>query len=573
MRCAPYVLTAEHCFGAGGTAESAVFAFNYEVDPIGDCAGGFATGIAPRSQILTGATTVASYANSDFRLLLLDDLPPREFDAYLNGWSRSAVAPNETATIHHPFALPRKITRDSAPPTGGVLYGSNHWRIVDWDTGSTEAGSSGGPLLDQNRRIVGQLHGGDPLGGCGTAGNDEFGKLSASWGGGGNPLSRLADHLDPLAASPATAVTVLDGIDIETCRAREPGVVPVALEVDDDTPLGNRDGVADPGDLLRLEVDLFNGRARPTTAVSGTVTTGSPSVVLHDPHATWNQLAPLSSAPSQHPSFGLELDSALACGAAPQIDLTVTSAEGSWQASVLLETGSPGRTFYDDGDSGIDGYFCSPGICVANDVWFPSAAWLHGCEPSACPDASWFVADGSSNTNAVLVTPGIRTGNLPQRSRLTFRHRMRSQTSFDGGVLEYFTTAAGAWTDARDLILDGYYDATIDATSTSVIGGRPAWSGVFDDWRTVAIDLTPFAGLSDTLRLRWRFVTDSGGAVSGGGGWWVDDVEIRGGNFACSAPAPRHYAGSRCADGSLGSRASPCTRRDPPRSAGPSRSR
>ena len=36
-----------------------------------------------------------------------------------------------------------------------------HVRVEDWDLGTTEGGSSGSPLFDQNHRVIGQLHGGD----------------------------------------------------------------------------------------------------------------------------------------------------------------------------------------------------------------------------------------------------------------------------------------------------------------------------------------------------------------------------------------------------------------------------
>lgn len=579
MRCAPYLLTADHCFdappgGPAGTAESAVFLFNFAIDRSGACVAGVAPGIAPRSQTLTGATSVANYDPSDFRLLLLDSMPPREFGARLNGWNRSTTFPTGTTLIHHPVdtspqvpvLLPKKITRDAGTLTNGQPppdgFGNNHWRVADWDDGAPEPGSSGAPLFDANGRIVGQLHGGGQ--GCAGPGSDEFGKLSASWTGGGTVPTRLSSHLDPLA----TQVVTLDGIDLQTCLERAPGVVPIAEIVDDDAPsFGNGDGVADPGDVLRLAVDLFNGLAPGLTAVTATLSTASPKVAVLDGAAAWGDLGGLSHALSEVPHFGLEIDPTLVCGSAPVLQLDVTSAEGSWQSSFALRTGSPARTFYDDGDSAANGFFCAPGLCVAGEVWSGPAAWGHACEPSVCPDTSWFINDNVNNTNAALRAPSIRTGNLAAGSKLTFRHFMRAETGFDGGVLEFSTNEGATWLDAYSLILDGFYDATIDGASTSAIKTRPAWSGFFEGWRTVVVDLSSFAFQTGTLALRWRFVTDSGGAS--GDGWYVDDVEIVGGGFSCSAPASRHFPGAACRTGSP----FPCGTREPKRGPGPTRRR
>ena len=43
-----------------------------------------------------------------------------------------------------------------------------HTAQIDWDDGTTEPGSSGSPLFDQNHRVIGQLHGG-----YAACGNDE----------------------------------------------------------------------------------------------------------------------------------------------------------------------------------------------------------------------------------------------------------------------------------------------------------------------------------------------------------------------------------------------------------------
>ena len=82
---------------------------------------------------------------------------------------------------------------------------ANHWRVI-WSAGITENGSSGSPLINNYRRVIGQLHGG--YANCNNVDSaDWYGKFSVSWHNSTNPKRRLSDWLDPNN----TCVTVLDG--------------------------------------------------------------------------------------------------------------------------------------------------------------------------------------------------------------------------------------------------------------------------------------------------------------------------------------------------------------------------
>jgi len=88
-----------------------------------------------------------------------------------------------------------KISIDNNIPTfDGYLggSGSDYWRI-NWEDGSTEGGSSGSPVFDDNQRIIGQLRGGYAA--CSNDENDWYGRLSRSWTGGGTADTRLSDWL------------------------------------------------------------------------------------------------------------------------------------------------------------------------------------------------------------------------------------------------------------------------------------------------------------------------------------------------------------------------------------------
>ncbi|MCP3978088.1 MAG: hypothetical protein GY716_01985 [bacterium] len=208
--CRPYMLTADHCGAGVGTT----IGFNYERS---ECSGG--TTPPTTAQTLTGATVLAEFSSSDFSLLEMNDEPPESYGAYFSGWSAEAQAATEAWGIHHPSGDVKKISYNDDPLVDGQNWGPNHWRVTEWEDGTTEPGSSGSPIFDQNHRIVGQLHGGTAS--CSSITYDEYGKVAASWTGGGSSSSRLSDWLDP----DATGALVMDGVDATTCAFNPAGEI------------------------------------------------------------------------------------------------------------------------------------------------------------------------------------------------------------------------------------------------------------------------------------------------------------------------------------------------------------
>jgi lysyl endopeptidase len=197
----PYFLTANHCMSAQATASTIVVYWNYQSATCrtpGSASSGtpLSRTIATHNQ--SGSTLVATNAASDFTLLRLNSNVPAGADAFFSGWDATGATPTSAAGIHHPAGHEKRIAIDSdaLQVTGyGGGAGSTHWRIVDWNEGTTEGGSSGSGLWNQNKRLVGQLHGGSAA--CGNDLSDYYGRLSVSWTGGGTAATRLRDHLDP----------------------------------------------------------------------------------------------------------------------------------------------------------------------------------------------------------------------------------------------------------------------------------------------------------------------------------------------------------------------------------------
>lgn len=211
----PLFLTAAHCDITAANAATVVTYWNFQspVCRAPGSAASAATGVGSLGQTLSGAYWRAEYAPADMTLLELDDPVPEAYQPYWAGWDRRADAPTAAVGIHHPSGHEKRISfeYDAAAVTSEAGFASpgdgTHIRVIDWDIGTTEPGSSGSPLFNQLGLVVGQLHSGAAA--CGNNGSDWYGRLFASWTGGGSPGTRLSDDLDPLGLG-ATRLAGLD---------------------------------------------------------------------------------------------------------------------------------------------------------------------------------------------------------------------------------------------------------------------------------------------------------------------------------------------------------------------------
>ncbi len=219
--CKPYFLTADHCFSQNaGSVLNDMFVFNYH-SPTPACPG-TPTGDGSTSESITGGTIVAKASNSDFCLIELSANPLDFYDVYYSGWDRENTAASSAVGIHHPAGDVKKISFENDPlestSYSSTTQGANltHWRVPDWDAGTTEGGSSGSPLFDQTtKRIIGQLHGGGAA--CSGSSNnglaDWYGKIWYSWDqNGATNTQRLAPWLDPIG----TGVMFMDNTNCST---------------------------------------------------------------------------------------------------------------------------------------------------------------------------------------------------------------------------------------------------------------------------------------------------------------------------------------------------------------------
>ncbi|MBD8528192.1 hypothetical protein [Pseudomarimonas arenosa] len=247
--------TATHCQISNNSAAAATRVYWRYESPTCRTPGSGASGTAlpkPSDRTTQGLSFLAATNNpfaaagvagskSDWTLLELATPPDgNDFQLYWAGWDRSPPpttcsvpsTPESTvglcASIHHPNVDEKRITFVQSPMTLSAIAGASgvHWR-ADWDQtppilpniqptpsslppSVTEPGSSGSPLFNAQRRMIGVLSGGASFCGAGPADlNDDYGGLFHAWDGLGSANTRMRDYLDPLGGNPMT----IDGLD------------------------------------------------------------------------------------------------------------------------------------------------------------------------------------------------------------------------------------------------------------------------------------------------------------------------------------------------------------------------
>ncbi len=154
---------------------------------------------------MTGCALVSSGQASDYLLVRLDQAIPTNQEVTFAGWDRKeADIPDTAYMVHHPNADIRKFSTctntivihpNQIGWSEGYSTPANHHFRLKFTEGGHEPGSSGAPVFNQQRLLVGQLHGGTS--GCEAAETAFIGRLAKSWNLGTTPQTRLSDWLDP----------------------------------------------------------------------------------------------------------------------------------------------------------------------------------------------------------------------------------------------------------------------------------------------------------------------------------------------------------------------------------------
>ncbi|WKZ61248.1 MAG: serine protease [Cyclobacteriaceae bacterium] len=147
----PYLLTADHCFDFDPNV--AQWKFTFQAWSATCTPSQNANGLT-----FNGSTLRARHAGSDFCLVELDQLPPVNSGITFSGWSRASTASPSGVSITHPMGDVMKIATYNTTLTQQAYLGAQVWKAF-WASGTVESGSSGGPLYNNDKRIIGQVKG------------------------------------------------------------------------------------------------------------------------------------------------------------------------------------------------------------------------------------------------------------------------------------------------------------------------------------------------------------------------------------------------------------------------------
>jgi len=163
--------------------------------------------------VVSGSTWLAESVQADTTLVVLNSPVPRSFNAQYGEWSAVPTTPLSGVSVHHPNGDQKKISLFDDPATinndvrvsdEGGLLGVNRVTVdawgVRWQQGTTETGSSGAGLWNQNGVLVGVLSGGSSS--CSNpTGTDLFGRLAVAW----DESAGIRNALDPVSGGTARA--------------------------------------------------------------------------------------------------------------------------------------------------------------------------------------------------------------------------------------------------------------------------------------------------------------------------------------------------------------------------------
>ncbi len=207
----PYVITAGHCFTGDPFNDKTVFLFNYETPHCSSVIEGDKSMVVG-SLSVSGADMKCIVTSKDYALLELSEMPPKSYRPYFVGWSLvdQPIAP--FAAIHHPNGDVKKISTALNELSKTTFYSppfdtDMHWHVEEWDSGTTEGGSSGCGLFDANNLLIGTLSGGAAS--CANSVNDYFVRFNRAWDSSTAQSNKLKTYLDP----DNTGAQSISGID------------------------------------------------------------------------------------------------------------------------------------------------------------------------------------------------------------------------------------------------------------------------------------------------------------------------------------------------------------------------
>jgi len=479
----PYFMTANHCGISAGNAPSLVVFWNYETS---ECDG---QPDGSLDDFQTGSFFRAAKSSSDFTLVELDEAPNPDWLVSYAGWDARGADADDAIAIHHPDVDEKRISFEFEPTTTTSYLGETvpgdgtHVRVIDWDLGTTEPGSSGSPLFNQDHRVIGQLHGGYAA--CGNDLSDWYGRFSVSWDG-SSSSNRLRDWLDPAGSGALTADTLWPG-------ASGILVSPGGMFISE----GPAGGPFSPASQVYTIRNMGDGPIDYAVSADGAwldVVNGSGTIPVE------------GSA-----DVTVTINSAAEAFGNGRYDATVefvntTDHEGDTARAVRLFVGVPEQVYAWNMDT--------------NPGWSTEGQWAWG-KPTGQGGEHGYrdPTAGATGQNVYGYNlAGDYVNNMPEYDLTT--------TAIDCSGLSRTTLRFQRYLNVEQPA----YDHAYLRVSTNGSSWTEVWSNggevTENSWRQVEYDISDIADGEPTVYLRWTMgTTDSSWLYSG---WNIDDVEIWG---------------------------------------------
>ncbi len=483
----PYFLTANHCGVTTGNDQAVVIYWNFESPNCGDqCCGSLA-------QFNSGVIHRVSYSPSDVTLVELEEPLDPAFEVTYSGWDRSSDDYPSAVAIHHPSTDEKAISfENDATTTTSYLNNSvpgdgTHIRVIDWDDGTTEPGSSGSPLYNPDHRIVGQLHGG--YASCSSQTSDWYGRFSVSWNNG------LSSYLDPIGSGAMTT---------DTFDPYSTGMI------------------VTPGGGLNAEGDV-GGPFTPSSIVYTIENVGDSgfNYSISD-DAGWVDISNGGGylAPSGSANVTVSINSSANGFGIGSYDANVTftnttTGDGDTMRPVNLQVGVPSLQIAENFDS--------------DPNWNTQGQWAFGD-----PAGQGGNDHGNADPNSGFDGPNVYGYNLNGDYTNNMSETHLTSDAFDCSSLSAVSLKFRRWLNVEQ---PAYDHATV-----YVSNNNSTWTQVWtngeeitdNSWQTVEYDISAIADGQSTVYLRWTMGTTDGSWLYSG--WNIDNVEIWGlGGDATSA--------------------------------------
>jgi hypothetical protein len=270
----------------------------------------------------------------------------------------------------------------------------------------------------------------------------------------------------------------------------------------------NGNGYIEPGeDSIDTTVTLSNTgltNIGPATNVSGTVTALTPGVTMNAASSSYPDIPANGSAVNAVP-FNFAVSSSIACGAALDFGMQVTTNEGTFNRSFQLVTGQPLPTPI---------LILTDTVEAGQGVWItstntPGVGFAITTEQAHSPTHSWTDSPGAQYPNGLdtsLISP-VYDFTAYDNVTLDFWQMYSTEAGFDYGQVEYSTNGGTTWTVAA------------------------AYDGVQATWLNTTLDLSAGLAHKANARIRFHFIADSGVVDNG---WWLDDFTLTGQTRVCN---------------------------------------